>query len=377
MYKSVCFDITGGCNAKCPLCVTGRVSFGQRINYISVADFAKTIDRLVELELIAPGKSVINPYNWGEPIIHPDLDGIVSVLNDRNFAIGFSTNASKRTSFTVSTKNIVDFCFSMPGFSQASYDKIHGFKFPRILRNIEDSIENVRANGYPGVFRIAFHVYQFNAHAELEAARAWCVERGIGFIPFYAYINDYEIMKAYLQGTLDSKSKDDISKKIFLHYHESVIAERTPGFVCNQWDDVLTLDHRSNVLLCCSMPEGHDSYTIGSVFDHSRERIIEWKKTNKECDECIGCGVAQWGKDYEYVPRAYMPGAPNVPMSVDTFEAQLAVARGAVADREADLATERKELVMRREQVVLLNAELEKLRLAVRRDSSADGRGTG
>ena len=313
MYKTVCFDITGGCNAKCPLCVTGRVSFGQRINYISVPDFAKTIDRLVELDLIAPGKSVINPYNWGEALIHPDLNGIVSALNDRSFEIGFSTNGSKKTSFTTSTKNIVDFCFSMPGFSQESYDKIHGFKFSKILRNIEETIENVRANGYTGIFRIAFHVYQFNAHAELEAARDWCVKKGIGFLPFYAYINDYDVMKQYLNGTLDSKSREEISKKIFLHYHEAVIAERTPGFTCNQWNDVLTLDHRSNILLCCSMPEGHEAYTIGSVFDHSRERIVDWKKNHKECDECIGCGIAQWGRTMNMCRGPTCPPTPAPP----------------------------------------------------------------
>jgi hypothetical protein len=318
MYKIVCFDITGGCNAKCPLCVTGRVSFGKKINYISVDDFAKTIDRLVKLDLIAPGQSLIYPYNWGEPLIHPDLDGIVSVLNARNFTIGFSTNASKRTSLTVSTKNISDFIFSMPGFSQASYDKIHGLKFANVLRNIEQTMENVRANGFGGTFAIHFHVYQFNAFEELDAARAWCIERGMRFTPVYAYINDYDIVKAYLKGTLDQKTREDISKKLFLHYHEALIAEKTPGFVCQQWDDVLTLDHRSNLLLCCSMPEGHDSYTIGSVFDLTRERIVEWKHTAKECDDCIGCGIAQWGQNFNSLPeRAYEPPKLIEPIPAD------------------------------------------------------------
>lgn len=316
-YKVVCFDITGGCNAKCPLCVTGRVSFGQRINYISVADFERSIDRLIDLEMIAPGETVIHPYNWGEPIIHPDLDGIVSVLTARNFGIGFSTNGSKKTNFTVPTGNIVDFCFSVPGFSQRSYDLIHGFKFEKILQNILATVENVRRQGYQGVFGLVMHVYQFNALDEMDLAREWCKEHGLRFLPMYAYINDYDVLKAYLKGTLDHKSREDISRKLFLHYHDAVIAEHTPGFKCSQWDKVLTLDHRSNVLLCCSMPEGHEAYTIGSVFDFSRDQIVDWKTTNKECDDCIGCGAAQWGHHPVMLDEkhGYMPPMPGPQMA--------------------------------------------------------------
>ena len=316
VYKVVCFDITGGCNAKCPLCVTGRVSFGKRINYISVADFERSIDRLMDLGLIEPGVTCINPYSWGEPLLHPDLDGIVSVLTARNFGIGFSTNGSKKTTFTVPTGNIVDFCFSMPGFSQKSYDLIHGFKFEKILENIVETMDNVRNQGFRGIFGLVMHVYQFNALDEMAAARQWAKDHGMRFIPLYAYINDYDVLKSYLKGDLDEKSREDISKKLFLHYHDALIEEKGKDYVCPQWDDVLTLDHNCNLLLCCSIPEGHEAYTVGNLFDLTREQIIDWKKTNKECDDCISCGAAQWGQNTVVLDaHGYMPPPPQTPIS--------------------------------------------------------------
>jgi MoaA/NifB/PqqE/SkfB family radical SAM enzyme len=119
MYPSLLFDITGGCNAKCPLCVTARETFGQRINYISVPNFARTLDRLLELELIKPEYTGVGLQNWGEPILHPDLNGISEEIRKRGMFAGISTNASKRTNFIVSTDHWRGFVFSVPGWSQA------------------------------------------------------------------------------------------------------------------------------------------------------------------------------------------------------------------------------------------------------------------
>ena len=69
------------------------------------------------------------------------------------------------------TNGFSSFVFSMPGWSQASYDRIHGLDFGRVVANIEATIQNVKEMGYQGRFMLSFHVYQFNAFDELAAAR--------------------------------------------------------------------------------------------------------------------------------------------------------------------------------------------------------------
>lgn len=309
MFESVLFDIVRGCNAKCPLCVTGRTTFGQKIQHVAVGDFARAIDRLLELGLATPGFSTVGLFSWGEPILHPDLDGIVSTLADRGLHVSLSTNASRPTSFTTSTAHFRSVIFSLPGWSQASQDKIHGFRHDRILANIEATIDNIRATGFEGRFTLAFHVYQFNCFDELEQARHWCEARDIDFEPYFAYINDYEPNKAFLKGTMDRPTLEEISKRLFLHYYEDVVKSRPADWRCPQWDRILTLNHKCEVTLCCVLPEPHESYSLGSVFELSREEILDGKTTDKECDDCISCGVAYWAHN----PKRLAPGATELP----------------------------------------------------------------
>jgi MoaA/NifB/PqqE/SkfB family radical SAM enzyme len=293
VFECVYFDIIGGCNAKCPFCVTARTTFGRKIESISVVTFERVIDRLFALEVIDKS-TVINLFNWGEPILHPDLNGILSVLNQRGLRAGISTNGSKKTNFDVSTRGFEHFTFSVPGWSQASYDKIHGLRFDRIISNIDATIGNMRSTGFEKDFHLSYHVYQFNAFDELRAAQEWCAERGIKFQPYYAFVNDYQPAKDLLKNALPQKTKDEFSRKLFLHYIDDLVKEKPADWACPQWDERLTLTHTGDVLLCCVVPDAHPAGNLGSVFDLSREQLLSRKKSSKECTDCLDCGVAYW-----------------------------------------------------------------------------------
>ena len=74
---------------------------------------------------------------------------------------------------------------SMPGFSQASQDRIHGFSFERVKSNIlrlREMFHNIP-------FDMSYHIYQFNLD-EIEAARQFCIQNGIRFAPNYAVLFD-------------------------------------------------------------------------------------------------------------------------------------------------------------------------------------------
>jgi MoaA/NifB/PqqE/SkfB family radical SAM enzyme len=298
-FPNILIDIVGGCNAKCPFCVTGREDFGKRINFLSVTDFARTLDRLIDVELAVPDFTSIGLHNWGEPILHPDLNGIVNEINSRRLFANMSTNASKATRFTVPTDRFTIVNFSVPGWSQKSYDRIHGLRFDRIVRNMEETIKNMRETGYANSFVLAFHVYQFNYKDELVAARTWCEERGVTFRPYYALINDYEKEKAFVTGTMTAKELANVSRSLFLHYVDDLLAAQPTDWECPQWKGQLTLNHKSEVLLCCALPASHHEAVIGSVFELSRGEILEGKKSAKECDECMGNGNAYWGHNVQ------------------------------------------------------------------------------
>ncbi|HWK94815.1 MAG TPA: radical SAM protein [Pseudolabrys sp.] len=307
MYRGALFDITGGCNAQCPLCVTARETFGQRLQFIAVPQFARALDRLLELDLLVPDTG-IGLQNWGEPILHPDLDGIFGALSERGLNCGLSTNASKATRLTVSTAHLNEIVFSVPGWSQASYDKVHRLRFERVVENMEATIANLKDTGFAGIVSLNFHVYQFNIYGEVEAAQAWCQTNGVTFRPYLAYINDYERASAYLKDELPPAVLKEISQSILTHYVDELVKSQPDDWQCPQWRS-LVLDHRCNVLLCCSLPYSHSECVIGSVFDLTRQEIIDGKRSAKECDDCMSCGVAYWGHN---VSNINVPPPPAV-----------------------------------------------------------------
>jgi MoaA/NifB/PqqE/SkfB family radical SAM enzyme len=310
MHPIVYFDITGGCNAKCPLCSTARLTFGQRIEYVPVPKFAKALDRLFELGLM-DASSTVSLYNWGEPILHPDLNGIVQALNDRSLRVGFSTNGSKKSNFRVSTKNLTEVYFSIPGFSQASYDKVHGLKFERVLQNIEATLGNLRETGYQCTPTLRFHVYRFNVGDEFKRAEEWAASHQMQFQSYYAYFADYQLGRQHLEGAslavpasvLAPDAVQGLSQQLFLDYVDDLVRSQPRDWACPQWKQMLTLNHRAEVLLCCVLPNGHSAQVLGSVFDLSREQILAGKKTSAECDDCMSCGVAYWVHNPRFVSR--------------------------------------------------------------------------
>ena len=261
---------------------------------MAVADFERTLDRVLELELAVPGRTMIHLHNWGEPSVHPDLDGIVAALNTRHLSIAISTNVSKATAFTVPTDGFAVVNFSMPGWSQASYDKIHGLRFDRVVANMEATVRNMRAMGCAGRFMLAFHVYQFNVLSEMDPAREWCERHDVEFFPYYAYINDYAQGKAFLKGTLEAGDREAISRNLFLHYVDDLVASQPRDWQCPQWDGQLTLNHRSEVMVCCVLPYSLREAVLGSVFTLTRDEILRGKRTSGECPDCVGCGMAYW-----------------------------------------------------------------------------------
>lgn len=305
MFRYVHFDIVGGCNAKCPYCVTARTTFGQRIQHISVAGFARTLDRLLELNLVTPKKSTIALFNWSEPLLHPNLNAIVQEACDRKLGVGISTNASKRTAFSGPTGHIDQFVFSVPGWSQASYDKIHDLKFDRVVANMEATIRNFRQTGFHGMLRLAFHAYKFNRD-ELPLAKQWCLEHGVELAAYTAYINDYEMMLQYRRGALPPEKLAAISENLILDYVDETIKSQPKGWSCPQFK-ILTLNHRSEVLLCCVLPEGHHAYSLGSVFDLSKEQILKGKTSSKECELCMSTGVAYWAHHPKVIHMTQRP----------------------------------------------------------------------
>jgi len=289
MYNTVYFEISGLCNAKCPWCVNGRgilKPFPSRT--IPPGEFQKAIEYLFKESLIDTG-SLIHLYNYGEPLLHESLQEILKILTDKKLRFVISTNGSFFTELEPSILNNLERVYiSMPGFSQDSYDKIHGFNFRKILANIDRWIQIF----HPEKIQIQYHVYQFNLD-EIEAASIYFKQKGVFFFPYLAYFNDYQLATSYLDRNLSEQTLYTASKELFLYYVDALSSEIPDRYICPQ-HSILSIDEYCNVLTCCLLSKADPDYSIGSLFSLSKADI-EKKKTRQEiCRECIQKGIAAW-----------------------------------------------------------------------------------
>lgn len=300
MYRTVYFEVSGICNAKCPYCVTGNKSAINKSpgtehrssNFVTGENFRTAIVRLIDLNLIGKD-TVICLYNWGEPLLHPNIQDLLLILKAKKLHFGISTNASKVLKFERGLlTNLDHLTISMPGFSQESYDRIHGFDFNKILSNIDGLLANFRDAGFAGQAKIAYHIYQFNL-GEIIHARDFCLKRKINFAPSVAFINDYNLAISFLNKTLEYNKLNEMAKNLLLYYVDELINKSPRDFNCPQYD-YLTIDAACDVLTCCAVPPNHPDYSIGSIFQLSREDILTKKKQQKICKECISSGLAYW-----------------------------------------------------------------------------------
>jgi pyruvate-formate lyase-activating enzyme len=296
VFARVWFDICAGCSAKCPWCQTGcQARQGKPVpnRVIAPDDFSRAIDYMLAQGILGANSSV-DIYNFGEPLLHPQLQEIVASLHRAGLKFGLSTNASRVRTLNGSVlENLQYITFSMPGFSQASYDRIHGLNFETIKANIPTLVRNFRECGFRGTPYIAYHVYQFNMR-ELDEACRFAVENDLGLEASCAFFNDLDMSLSFLDSTMPYEQLKRASQELVLYYVEDLRASQPADFQCKQWNE-LTLNERCQVVLCCAATKNKGPGILGDLFQMSDEAIRQAKAGHQLCSRCLASGNAYWG----------------------------------------------------------------------------------
>lgn len=302
-FKSIFVDISGICNAKCPYCLNGRYKMPGG-KFIAVDVFEQVLKRLTELRIVG-GTTVLGLYNWGEPFLHPQLTELIEITNTFGIPYSFSTNASVVPNIDSQfVKGLQAVIFSMPGFSQASYDRIHGFKFSSICMNIESIVGLARSAGYRGSVSIYYHVYQFNM-SEIAQCEVFCRRLGIVLQLNYAILNHWDHLWAYFKDELPYPMLKQISQDLFSFRLRALVPDSVKTYRCPQYD-LFAIDEDANVLLCCQVPRGQQ-YSTGNILHDDFGEILRRRECNNMCSECISTGMARYLNSALQFPELSIP----------------------------------------------------------------------
>ncbi|MBI5771731.1 MAG: hypothetical protein HZA93_28430 [Verrucomicrobia bacterium] len=305
-YKAVYFEIAGICNAKCAYCHSG-VDRPARARFVDVDVFRQALTRLLAEQVITKG-AVISLYNWGEPVLHPRLPALAGVINELGLKYAISTNASRVPAIDrVFVANLDHVIFSMPGFSQEAYDRIHGFQFTEILGNIDRIVTQCREHGFTGRFAISYHVYKFNT-AEIKPCERFADERGIELNPYFAILNNWWEINDYVTGKLSAERRQVAQRDLFTLDEIDRIMAAAPkqGYRCPQ-GDYLNIDELGNVVTCCQVARDHPDYACGHVVRGDLQAALHRKLRQPVCGGCINSGLAYYLNTALQRPPFYSP----------------------------------------------------------------------
>lgn len=295
---SLFFDISGVCNAKCIYCAQRRLKVNKSYGKLMKPSlFAEILNYLIYIDIIDKNRVRNIPlYSWGEPFLNPEIDEFISILKTKGFKADLSSNFIIEPKINVnSLKNLNCITFSLSGFTQRSYGKIHGADLKKTLTNFELLYTKLRRVSPKTKILIGWHRYRFNEIEFWDALR-YFNRPGVHFRPVVAYVNDLPEFVDFITNRIDPERKKQISEDLFvehilkmLEYHKA----RSKGYQC-PGSSSLVIDEEGRLLLCCGVTRIDSKHVLGNILEMTADEIIDNKNSDKLCDVCISSGLARW-----------------------------------------------------------------------------------
>jgi MoaA/NifB/PqqE/SkfB family radical SAM enzyme len=171
------FELSSHCNSKCPQCPRYDI-YGYVHKDLNVTNLSLEIIKKLPLKKLKNLTGVSFVGNFGDPLMHPELDEIINFFKEQKIRI--STNASLRNhawwSNLGKNKNItVKFCIDGIGKEHELYRRNTSYK--KIIENAKSFIQS------GGIAEWQFIVFQHNEH-QLNEAKELSTQLGFKDIKF-------------------------------------------------------------------------------------------------------------------------------------------------------------------------------------------------
>ena len=283
-YQSVIWEISGVCNAACRYCPSGSKNIlgnlhKSQASILSPEDFKDGLHYLISKGVIVPDYTTLSLFNWGEPFLHPRFEEMLEITSSMGFSFDLSTNASVLKMIPVSAVGrLRSLLISVPGWSQASHDRMHGFDFNTICENIKLIAANVQENAPGCNIIVVYHLYKTN-QSEIEAAMEFCKKINIKFFTFYP-INLFE-----LQLRINDPNWKETSEDLFVEVFDRIKAKQPAAWVCPQIGQLI-IDEYNNVVQCCGIDRYSPEFVIGNIKDIDFETLTELRFNAPICSFC-------------------------------------------------------------------------------------------
>jgi len=284
-------DIVGTCNLRCPSCPVGnRPDSPRPKGFMPLEKFAAIIDKI--LDESPADQPEIWLFNWGEPLLHPDLPAMVELLNERGLSSFLSSNLNINKgldALIAAGPGMIK--ISLSGFSEASYARTHTRgKLDRVKENMHELRRLIDQHRAPTRIWVGQHVYRHNLK-EVEAVAELCRELDFDHRPIAAFYQPLEKLLDIAEGRMVDEPVLRLMLEHPAEYLPRIAAGRDLRYDCELRANQTVINHDGQVALCCSVYEPDNQLGL-DFLSTPRAAIEDRKYSHPTCARCYRAGLA-------------------------------------------------------------------------------------
>ena len=282
---SYTIDVVGTCNLRCPTCPVGNSP--ARPRGFMAADMFERIIAKIRAESPDPDPR-LTLYNWGEPLLHPELPRLIGIAHAAGLKVQLSTNLNIRHGLeAVIAANPDELKISLSGATQENYGRTHRRgDLELVLANMRELRRLIDAHGATTRVWIGHHLYRSSRH-ELPQVAALARELGFAHHPIDAFFMPLERLASFLDGD-DGADAHGIIPDLPLNPRDRarLLAEQQdPNSDCELRFAQTVINHDGSVALCCSVYDSANMLGI-DFLDLPHAEIQRRRYAHSFCTSC-------------------------------------------------------------------------------------------
>ncbi|GAB5413455.1 MAG: hypothetical protein Cons2KO_10580 [Congregibacter sp.] len=278
-------DVVGTCNLACPSCPVANSDDQARAKGTMSVELFTEI--LTKISAECPDKTPeIWLYNWGEPLLHPQLATLIGLVRDLGLRCMLSSNLNYDRGLLQLEQALPDVIkISLSGFAPGTYERSHtGGDIERVKRNMRRLAEIQSSSTQACEVWVGHHLYRHNFH-ERDEVRRFCEELGFRWQPVQAFWQPSEkLVELKESNTLsDSLLQELLVNPIDNARH--VREYRQKAYDCELRFNQTTINVDGSVSLCCST-YSMENRLPQAFLDASHAEISAAKYRHDFCSTC-------------------------------------------------------------------------------------------
>jgi MoaA/NifB/PqqE/SkfB family radical SAM enzyme len=279
-----CIDVSGSCNLQCISCPRSNFPRQPKAGFMSVQNYEKVLSKILKDD---PFVGAVYLYNYGEPLLHPQLSEIIKVTNEMGVHATVSSNLNIRKDFSeVIRARPSWFRVSVSGIGK-NYEMTHtGGSWELFLKNMY-RLRDWREAYHPDMqVEVYYHIYRHNNQEDFYKIRNLSEELGFTFRFRHAGIHAMENIEDIIDSRPLSKEALKTIDLLAFDVHEALALARTQKEMPCSYERCMWITWDMKIRQCIEW-FNPDLYLVSKDFlSVSLDEISKARVGNQFCKKC-------------------------------------------------------------------------------------------